>query len=101
MYVATKGAIEQSVRVLAKEFGSCDITVNCIAPGPIDTELFRNGKPEQLIKAFEDMHPAKRLGRPEEVAALVAFLATDEASWVNGQTLMVNGVSLVHCHRTT
>lgn len=92
IYVATKGAIEQITRVLAKEYGGKGITVNCVAPGPIDTALFRDGKPDGLIKQFEGMHPAQRIGQPDEVAPVVAFLASDTARWVNGQKIMVNGV---------
>lgn len=92
IYTATKGAVEQMTRILAKEYGAKGITVNCVAPGPIDTELFRNGKSDAVVKAIENVHPAKRIGQPDEVSPVVAFLVSDAASWVNGQNLMVNGV---------
>ncbi|KAH8114235.1 NAD-binding protein [Phellopilus nigrolimitatus] len=91
VYAAAKGAVEQLVRVLAKDLGTRRITVNSIAPGPIDTELFRQGKSEQQIGFFLNMHPEKRLGEPEEVARVVAFLASPDSSWINGQTILVNG----------
>ena len=80
-------------RVLAKDLGTRGINVNSIAPGPVDTDLFRNGKSEQLIKFFENLHPQKRIPQAEEIAPIVAFLSRDEAGWVNGQTIFVNGVS--------
>ena len=95
LYAATKGSVEQMVRVLAKDLGSRDITVNAVAPGPTDTDLFRNGKTEQMIKWFESLHPAKRIARVDEISPVVAFLCRDEASWVNGQTHYVNGVSIL------
>ncbi|RPD64123.1 NAD-P-binding protein [Lentinus tigrinus ALCF2SS1-7] len=91
LYVSTKGAIEQISRTLAKEFGPRNITVNTVAPGPIDTDMFRNDKTEQQINFISALHPQKRLGKPEEIANVVAFLTSPEASWVNGQTLRVNG----------
>ncbi|KAH8091042.1 hypothetical protein BXZ70DRAFT_954061 [Cristinia sonorae] len=91
LYVSTKGAIQQFTRVLAKDLGAKGITVNCVAPGPTDTELFREGKPEALIQQFASMHPMKRIGTPEEIGPVVSFLAKEESSWVNGQTLFVNG----------
>ena len=93
LYVATKGAVEQMSRVLAKDLGAKGITVNTVAPGPIDTDMFRHGKTEQLLNVFAGMHPQKRIGTPEEVANVVAFLVSEEARWVNGQTLRINGVS--------
>ncbi|KAI0832071.1 NAD-P-binding protein [Trametes gibbosa] len=91
VYAATKGAVEQLTRVLAKDLGARGITVNTVAPGPIDTDLFRIGKTEQEINFFKGLHPSKRLGTAEEVGNAVAFLVSDGASWVNGQTLLVNG----------
>ncbi|TFK41453.1 hypothetical protein BDQ12DRAFT_678020 [Crucibulum laeve] len=90
-YVASKGAVEQIVRVLAKDLGSKGITVNAVAPGPVDTTLFRNGKPEQVIKFITSQHPSNRLGQPEDVAPLVALLSSDAGQWINGQTIRVNG----------
>ena len=92
MYVATKGAIEQITRVLARELGEKGVTVNCLSPGPIDTDMFRSGKTEQQLQSAVNFHPLKRIGQPSEVADVVAFLAGPESSWVNGQNLQVNGV---------
>ena len=97
VYTATKGAVEQMTRVLAKDLGAKGINVNCIAPGPVDTELFRRGKPEQLINFFANLHPQKRVPVPDEIAPIVAFLSRDEAGWINGQTIFVNGVSTHQC----
>ncbi|KAL4251236.1 short-chain dehydrogenases/reductases (SDR) family protein [Abortiporus biennis] len=91
IYVATKGSVEQIVRVLAKDLGAKGINVNAVAPGPTDTDLFRNGKTEAQFKFFESLHPQKRIGQPDEIAPVVAFLSKEESSWVNGQTIFVNG----------
>lgn len=93
VYAATKGAIDQMTRVLAKDLGARGITVNTVSPGPIDTDMFREGKPEQLINLIANQHPQKRIGQPDEVSPVVSFLASEQASWVNGQNLMVNGVN--------
>lgn len=79
-------------RVLAKDLGARGINVNSIAPGPTDTDLFRNGKSEQLIQFFANLHPQKRIPKADEIAPIIAFLSRDEASWINGQTIFVNGV---------
>ncbi|KAI0642770.1 NAD-P-binding protein [Trametes meyenii] len=91
VYAATKGAVEQLARVLAKDLGARGVTVNTIAPGPTDTAMFRDGKTEQQIGFLAGLHPQKRLGTVDEVGNAVAFLVSEDASWVNGQTLMVNG----------
>jgi 3-oxoacyl-[acyl-carrier protein] reductase len=90
-YVATKGAVEQLSHVLAKELGPRGITVNVVSPGPIDTELFSQGKTEQDKQRFAQMAALGRLGRPEDIADLVAFLAGEEARWVTGQNIRANG----------
>ncbi|KAI0331680.1 NAD-P-binding protein [Cubamyces sp. BRFM 1775] len=91
VYASTKGAVEQFSRILAKDLGTRGITVNTISPGPTDTDMFRNGKTEQQINFLAGLHPQKRLGTVDEVSKVVSFLVSDDASWVNGQTLMVNG----------
>ncbi|KAG0305859.1 hypothetical protein BGZ97_000947 [Linnemannia gamsii] len=94
LYCATKGALEQVTRTLAKDkaFGGSGITVNSVAPGPIDTEGLRQDlKDEGALEFFAGLHPEGRLGETEDVAGVVAFLASEEARWVNGQILRVNG----------
>ncbi|KAI0043509.1 NAD(P)-binding protein [Auriscalpium vulgare] len=95
VYVATKGAVEQIARVLAKELGARGVTVNTVSPGPTDTALFRAGKSDEWIQSIANLVPAKRLGKPEEVAPVVAFLASEGAAWVNGQNILVNGGAVV------
>jgi len=90
-YVATKGAVEQMTRVLAKELGEKHITVNVVSPGPTDTELFRQGKTEEQINHFAQMAALGRLGQVEDLADVVAFLASDEGRWITGQNIRVNG----------
>ncbi len=90
-YVATKGAVEQITRVVAKELGSKGITVNVISPGPTDTELFRQGKTEEQINHFAQVAALGRLGEVEDIASVVAFIASEEARWITGQNIRVNG----------
>lgn len=92
VYVATKGAIEQFTRVLAKDLGARGITVNAVQPGPTDTELFRRGKSEQILNYLANVHPMKRVAQPDEISPAVAFLARDDSRWVNGHVLGVHGV---------
>ena len=91
IYAATKAAIEAMTSVLAKELRGRDITVNAIAPGPTATDLFLNGKPRELVDRLAKLAPLERLGRPEDIAAAVAFLAGPDGAWINGQTLRANG----------
>ena len=93
VYVASKAAVEQISRVLAKDLGSRGITVNTVSPGPVDTPLFREGKTEQQIQFIAGLNPSNRLGLPEEIAPTVAFLASAAAGWISGQNILVNGVS--------
>ncbi|MCY1559046.1 3-oxoacyl-[acyl-carrier-protein] reductase FabG [compost metagenome] len=91
MYNATKAAVESFTQVFAKELRGRSITVNAVAPGPAATELFLHGKSEEQIQQFSRMPPLQRLGQPEDIAAVVAFLAGPDAGWVNGQILRANG----------
>ncbi|MFD2797020.1 SDR family oxidoreductase [Promicromonospora vindobonensis] len=89
-YAATKGAVEALVPILAKELAGNDITVNAVAPGPTATELFFEGKSQEVVDRIVGAHPRGRLGTPEDVAEVVATLA-GPARWINGQTVFVNG----------
>ncbi|KAK7397680.1 hypothetical protein QQX98_012951 [Neonectria punicea] len=91
VYIATKGAIEQISRALAKDFGVRGITVNTISPGPTDTDLFRQGKPESFIKYIASQTPSNKLGQPDEIASVVSFVASPAAGWINGQNIVANG----------
>ncbi|KAF5343490.1 hypothetical protein D9758_015645 [Tetrapyrgos nigripes] len=92
VYTMSKGAVEQMARILAKDLASKNITVNTVSPGPIDTDLFRHEKTQELINRIAASSPFNRLGQPEEVAALVAFLVSPGSQWVSGQNIRVNGV---------
>jgi 3-oxoacyl-[acyl-carrier protein] reductase len=91
VYNATKAAIESFTKVFAKELRGRNITVNAVAPGPIATSLFLDGKTEEQIQTFAKMPPLQRLGQPDDIASVVAFLAGPDSGWVNGQILRANG----------
>ncbi len=89
-YAAAKAGIAGMTRSLAREIGSRGITVNCIAPGFIDTDMTRALSEEQRTALLQQI-PLGRLGGPEDVAAAVAFLASPQAAYITGATLHVNG----------
>ncbi len=91
IYAATKAAVEAMTSVLAKEMRGRNITVNAVAPGPTATDLFFHGKSEETINHLAKLSPFERLGKPEDIAAVVAFLAGPDGLWINGQTLRANG----------
>ncbi|WHO74453.1 SDR family oxidoreductase [Rhizobium sp. BT03] len=91
VYAATKAAVETLTAIMAKEMRGRNITVNAIAPGPVATDLFLNGKSEELVARMAKMNPLERLGTPKDIAAAVAFLAGPDGGWINGQTLRANG----------
>lgn len=94
VYAATKAAVEAMTHVLAKELGPRAITVNVVAPGPVETELFMTGKSEALLKAITGTIPLGRLGQPDDIAGVVSFLASPDSGWVNGQVIRANGGSV-------
>ena len=89
-YAASKAGMEGFARALAREIGSRAITVNCVAPGFIDTDMTRELPEAQRQKLLEQI-PAGRLGEAGEIAAVVAFLASDAAAYITGETIHVNG----------
>ncbi|QTD90526.1 SDR family oxidoreductase [Burkholderia anthina] len=91
VYIATKAAVEGMTQVLAQEMRGRGISVNAVAPGPVATELFLQGKRPELVERMAKMNPLERLGQPEDIARVVAFLAGPDGAWVNGQILRANG----------
>ena len=90
-YNAAKAGVEALSKVLAKELAHRNITVNAVAPGPTETELFFRGKDQRTIDQMKEACPAGRLGLVEDIVPAVLFLCRPDAAWVNGQTIRVNG----------
>jgi 3-oxoacyl-[acyl-carrier protein] reductase len=90
-YIAAKAGVEGLVHVLANELRGRNVTVNAVAPGPIPTDLFLKGKTEAQIEEFRKLPPLERLGRTEDIASVVSFLAGPDGAWVNNQVLRANG----------
>ena len=91
VYAATKGGIDAMTRILAKELGPRQVTVNAVAPGQVETALFLEGRTEEELRYYADRVPLGRLGQPSDIAGIVGFLAGSEAGWLSGQVIRVNG----------
>jgi 3-oxoacyl-[acyl-carrier protein] reductase len=91
-YAASKGGVEAITLILARELRGRNITVNAVAPGPTATPLFLDGKPQELIDRITAEAPLERLGQPEDIAEIIAFLA-GAGRWINGQVIYANGGS--------
>jgi 3-oxoacyl-[acyl-carrier protein] reductase len=91
VYAATKAAVEAMTHILAKELGPRRITVNAVAPGPVATELFLDGKDEATVDRIKQMNPLGRLGEVKDIADVVAFLVGPDGGWINGQVIRANG----------
>ena len=89
-YCATKAAVEVFTSILAKELRGRSITVNAVAPGPVATELFFEGKSEGQIARLANLNPFGRLGEPQDIAGVVSFLLSADARWVNGEVIRAN-----------
>jgi 3-oxoacyl-[acyl-carrier protein] reductase len=90
-YIASKAGVEGLVHVLANELRGRNITVNAVAPGQVQTELFLKGKSDARIDELKKMNPLERLGMPEDMANVVSFLAGPEGGWINSQVVRPNG----------
>ena len=91
VYAATKAGVEAMTHGFAKEMGPRRITVNAVAPGPVDTPLFAEGKTPEQIDQIARAAPFGRLGEPDDIANVVSFLAGPDGGWVSGQVLRANG----------
>ncbi|WP_414733678.1 SDR family NAD(P)-dependent oxidoreductase [Acetobacterium carbinolicum] len=94
-YAATKSAMQGFARSLIYEVAASGVRINCVAPGVIRTPMTMNGSPEKMVKWLESI-PMRRFGEAEEVANVIAFLLSDDASYVVGQTIPINGGSVVN-----
>lgn len=90
-YIASKAGVEGLVPVLANELRGRNITVNAVAPGPTGTDLFLNDKSPEQITQLSRLAPLERLGKPEDIANVVSFLAGPDGGWINAQILRANG----------
>uniref|UniRef100_A0A5B7CDR6 Putative short-chain dehydrogenase/reductase family protein n=1 Tax=Davidia involucrata TaxID=16924 RepID=A0A5B7CDR6_DAVIN len=90
-YEASKAAVETMIKIVAKELKGTGITANCVAPGPVATDMFFAGKTEEMVNRIVDACPLGRLGEPNDIAHIVGFLAGDAGEWVNGQIIRANG----------
>ncbi|MFI9321326.1 glucose 1-dehydrogenase [Kitasatospora aureofaciens] len=90
-YAASKGAVEQLTAVAAAELGPRGITVNTVSPGATDTDLLRGTNPPEALERVAGLTPLRRLGQPEDIADVVAFLAGPDARWITGQNLRATG----------
>jgi 3-oxoacyl-[acyl-carrier protein] reductase len=90
-YSASKGALEALTPILARELRGRDVNVNAVAPGPTATDLFLDGKDQETIDRLAKQPPLERLGTPEDIASVIAFLTGPDGHWVNGQVVRANG----------
>ncbi|MCM5555315.1 SDR family oxidoreductase [Pleomorphomonas sp. NRK KF1] len=91
VYAASKAAVEALTHILAKELGARGVTVNAVAPGPVATELFFEGKDEATLDRIRQMNPLGRLGDVGDIASVVSLLVGPNAGWINGQIVRANG----------
>lgn len=90
-YNAAKAAVINLTRIVANDHGADNIRCNAVCPGPIETPLLKDALTDDVLKQYHDAIPSGRIGQPEEIATVVAFLASDDASFVNGTTVVADG----------
>ncbi|GAA4103836.1 SDR family oxidoreductase [Nonomuraea soli] len=91
VYAASKAAVEQFARVLAREVGPRGITVNSVSPGAVDTELLHSTNTPEALAQVQDFTALRRIGQPDDIAGVVAFLAGPDGRWITGQTIRATG----------
>ncbi|KAJ4892837.1 NAD(P)-binding Rossmann-fold superfamily protein [Raphanus sativus] len=94
-YTASKAAIEAMSKILAKELKGTQITVNCVSPGPVATEMFFAGLSNEIVEKVKAQNLFGRLGETKDIANVVGFLASDASEWINGQVIIANGGSIL------
>ena len=90
-YIASKAGVEGLVKVFANELRGRNITVNAVAPGPVATELFYQGKSDELVSQIVKQAPLERIGQPKDISDVVSFLLGPNGGWINGQVIRSNG----------
>jgi 3-oxoacyl-[acyl-carrier protein] reductase len=95
LYIASKAALEQFTAVAAREFGPRGITVNTVSPGATDTDLLHSTNPPEALARTAELTALRRLGRPDDIAAVVAFLAGPDSGWITGQNIRATGGLIV------
>ncbi|MCW6010944.1 SDR family oxidoreductase [Micromonospora sp. CPCC 205371] len=91
LYCASKAALEQVTKVAARELGDRGITANVVSPGGTDTEMFRDSNPPEAVEQTAAFTALRRIGQPEDIAAVVAFLAGPDGQWITGQNIRATG----------
>jgi 3-oxoacyl-[acyl-carrier protein] reductase len=94
-YTASKAAVEAMAKILAKELKRTEITVNCVSPGPVATEMFYTGLSNEIVEKVKSQNLFGRIGETKDIAPVVGFLASDAGEWINGQVIMANGGCLL------
>lgn len=94
-YTASKAAIEAMAKILAKELKGTQITVNCVSPGPVATEMFFAGLSNEMVEKVKAQNLFGRLGETKDITNIVGFLASDAGEWINGQVIIANGGSIL------
>ncbi|XP_010463872.1 PREDICTED: short-chain type dehydrogenase/reductase-like [Camelina sativa] len=90
-YTASKAAVEAMAKILAKELKGTHITVNCVSPGAVATDMFFTGVSDEIVEKVKSLNLFGRLGETKDIAPVVGFLASDAAEWINGQVIIANG----------